>query len=168
MNAADVMTGPVVSVEPGATARTATALLVDHGFSALPVCDDEGRLVGTASGSDLLLAGLGRATGDLQVRQVMRAPVISAPLTASATDLVGAVSRIDLLRAHPGRRRARGAHRPGAARLRPRRALAGRRRGGQGGGPGRARRRGGTTRRDGPGAHCAGDHNRRRHHRDPR
>ncbi|GAA2696325.1 CBS domain-containing protein [Actinosynnema pretiosum subsp. pretiosum] len=79
----------MVSVEPGTTVRTATALLVDHGFSALPVSDADGRLVGIVSGSDLLLAGLGRTTGDLEVRQVMRAPVISAPLTASATDLAG-------------------------------------------------------------------------------
>ncbi|MGW4210368.1 CBS domain-containing protein [Lentzea sp. NPDC004789] len=63
MNAADVMTSPAVVVNPATTVRAASALLGDHGFSALPVVDDEGGLVGIVSGADLLPAGMTPATG---------------------------------------------------------------------------------------------------------
>lgn len=118
MNAADVMTRPVYTVEPSTTMRAASAILVDHGFSALPVVGPGGLLVGIVSGSDLLLANLehGAAT---TVGQVMTTRVTSAPLTATPAELasamlgqrlrclpvadargavVGVVSRSDLLR----------------------------------------------------------------------
>ncbi|MBP2335710.1 CBS domain-containing protein [Saccharothrix coeruleofusca] len=90
MNAADVMTRPVVSVTPATTVRTASALLVDHGFAALPVVDVQKHLVGIVSGADLLVASLGRDAA-ATVRQVMTAPVVSAPLTATPAELAGAV-----------------------------------------------------------------------------
>ncbi|QFZ19667.1 CBS domain-containing protein [Saccharothrix syringae] len=89
MNAADVMTRPVYTVEPTVTVRAASALLVDHGFSALPVVEPGGLLVGIVSGSDLLVANLERAA--TTVDRIMTAPVISAPLTASPTELASAV-----------------------------------------------------------------------------
>ncbi|HEX8866078.1 MAG TPA: CBS domain-containing protein [Lentzea sp.] len=119
MNAADVMTSPPVVVNPDTTVRTASALLGDHGFSALPVVDDEGRLVGIVSGADLLLAGMSRETANGPVARVMRQSVISAPTSATPAELtstmlsqrlrclpivadgqllVGVVSRSDLLR----------------------------------------------------------------------
>jgi CBS-domain-containing membrane protein len=119
MNAADVMSSPAVSVNPGTTVRAASAMLGDHGFSALPVVDDEGRLVGIVSGADLLLAGMSPETANSPVARVMRGSVISAPVTATPAELtatmlsqrlrclpivaegqvlVGVVSRSDLLR----------------------------------------------------------------------
>ncbi|MGW4213556.1 CBS domain-containing protein [Lentzea sp. NPDC004789] len=119
MNAADVMTSPAVVVNPATTVRAASALLGDHGFSALPVVDDEGRLVGIVSGADLLLAGMTPETGNGPVARVMRKSVISAPMSATPAELtttmlsqrlrclpivtegqrlVGVVSRSDLLR----------------------------------------------------------------------
>ncbi len=119
MNAADVMTSPAVSVSPATTVREAGALLGDHGFSALPVVDEENGLVGIVSGADLLLAGMNPATANGPVSRVMRRPVISAPITATPAELtatmlsqrlrclpvvaegqalVGVVSRSDLLR----------------------------------------------------------------------
>ncbi len=119
MNAADVMTSPAVVVNPATSVRSASALLGDHGFSALPVVDDEGRLVGIVSGADLLLAGTTPAMANGPVSRVMRRPVISAPTTATPSELtatmlshrlrclpivadgqslVGVVSRSDLLR----------------------------------------------------------------------
>ncbi|MBB5801196.1 CBS domain-containing protein [Saccharothrix ecbatanensis] len=118
MNAVDVMTRPVYTVEPSTTVRAASAVLVDHGFSALPVVGPGGLLVGVVSGSDLLLANLelGVAT---TVGQVMTTKVASARLTATPSELasamlghrlrclpvvdargvvVGVVSRSDLLR----------------------------------------------------------------------
>ena len=46
MKAAEVMTTDVVSVRPNATATEIAALLLEKQISALPVIDDEGRLVG--------------------------------------------------------------------------------------------------------------------------
>jgi len=119
MNAADVMTSPAVVVNPFTTIRSASAVLGERGFSALPVVDDEGRLVGIVSGADLLLAGTTPATANGPVSRVMRRPVISASTTATPSELtatmlsqrlrclpivtngqtlVGVVSRSDLLR----------------------------------------------------------------------
>jgi CBS domain-containing protein len=119
MNAADVMSSPAVAVSPATAVRAASAMLGDHGFSALPVVDDEGRLVGIVSGADLLLAGMSPETVNSPVSRVMRRSVISAPSTASPSELtsimlsqrlrclpivaegqvlVGVVSRSDLLR----------------------------------------------------------------------
>ncbi|NUT52166.1 MAG: CBS domain-containing protein [Saccharothrix sp.] len=88
MNAADVMSRPVYTVQPTTTVRAASALLIDHGFSALPVVDPGGGLVGIVSGSDLLVASIDRAT---TVDQVMTSPAISAPLTASPSELASAM-----------------------------------------------------------------------------
>ncbi|MDX8147635.1 CBS domain-containing protein [Lentzea sp. BCCO 10_0061] len=119
MNAADVMSSPAVSVNPVTTVRAASAVLGDHGFAALPVVDDEGRLMGVVSGVDLLPAGMSPETAHSPVARVMRGSVISAPVTASPAELtatmlsqrlrclpivtegqvlVGVVSRSDLLR----------------------------------------------------------------------
>jgi CBS domain-containing protein len=119
MNAADVMTSPAVVVNPTTTVRSASAILGEHGFSALPVVDDEGTLVGIVSGADLLLAGTTPAMANGPVSRVMRRPVISAPMTATPAEmtatmlsrrlrclpivadgevLLGVVSRSDLLR----------------------------------------------------------------------
>lgn len=113
------MTSPAVVVNPATTVRSAGATLGEHGFSALPVVDGEGRLVGIVSGADLLLASRTPTTADRPVSEVMRRPVISAPTTATPSELtatmlsqrlrclpivtdgqmlVGVVSRSDLLR----------------------------------------------------------------------
>jgi CBS domain-containing protein len=85
MNAADVMTRPVYTVEPTTTVRAASALLVDHGVSALPVVAD-GALVGIVSGTDLLVANLERAA-TTTVGRVMTTEVVSANLTATPSEL---------------------------------------------------------------------------------
>lgn len=90
MNAADVMTRPVYTVEPSTTVRAASAVLVDHGFSALPVVGPGGLLVGIVSGSDLLLANLEQGVATT-VEQVMTTKVTSAPLTATPSELASAM-----------------------------------------------------------------------------
>ena len=55
MLARDVMTCPVISTLMGTSVTEATHLLIDNGFTALPVIDDEdGRLVGIITEADLL------------------------------------------------------------------------------------------------------------------
>ncbi|WP_280247914.1 CBS domain-containing protein [Nocardia abscessus] len=117
MYARDVLSRPVVTARPETPLSQATALLTAHGFAALPVVDEQGRVVGMLAESDALAAdpGIGTAT----VEQVMSAPVeVVTPGTDTATIasrmltgqlrsmpvveaglLVGIVSRRDLLRA---------------------------------------------------------------------
>jgi CBS domain-containing protein len=54
MNAADMMTSPVLTIGPDATVRDAAWTMLTHRISALPVLDGQGRLVGIVSEGDLL------------------------------------------------------------------------------------------------------------------
>ncbi len=54
MKARDVMTSPVITLRPDAPVPAAAALLCSHGFTAAPVVDAGGRLVGIASEADLV------------------------------------------------------------------------------------------------------------------
>src|SRR5579863_3898265 len=54
MNAADVMTQPVISVTPETTIAEAARLLLDNRISGLPVVDPDGTVVGVVTESDLL------------------------------------------------------------------------------------------------------------------
>jgi CBS domain-containing protein len=54
MQAKDVMTRGIVTVEPEATVREIAALLADKGISAVPVVDDGGALLGIVSEGDLI------------------------------------------------------------------------------------------------------------------
>jgi CBS domain-containing protein len=54
MRARDVMTSPVITVRAGATVQEAAALLAERGFTALPVVDEEDRLVGIVTEADLV------------------------------------------------------------------------------------------------------------------
>lgn len=54
MRAEDIMSSPVVTVRPGTPAKAATSLLASYGFTALPVVDEEDRLVGIVTEADLI------------------------------------------------------------------------------------------------------------------
>lgn len=54
MNAADMMTSPVVTIGPEATVRDAAWTLLTNRISAVPVLDGQGRLVGIVSEGDLV------------------------------------------------------------------------------------------------------------------
>lgn len=54
MQARDIMSSPVVSVTPDMTVKYAANLLSGHGFTALPVLDGDGRLVGVVTEADLV------------------------------------------------------------------------------------------------------------------
>jgi CBS domain-containing protein len=54
MRARDVMSRPVVFLRPRVPADVAAALLVAHGFTAAPVVDDDGRVIGIATEKDLV------------------------------------------------------------------------------------------------------------------
>jgi CBS domain-containing protein len=50
----DVMSSPVISVRPHVPVGGAAALLVSHGFTAVPVVDAEGRLRGLVTEAELM------------------------------------------------------------------------------------------------------------------
>ena len=54
MNAADMMSSPVVTIGPESTVRDAAWTMLTHRISAIPVLDRLGRLVGVISEGDLL------------------------------------------------------------------------------------------------------------------
>jgi CBS domain-containing protein len=101
----DVMTTAVVTVQPKTRVKRAIQLLHEHQITALPVVDDEGRLVGVLSEADVLRGALlpDRRTREIPVRiegrttpllvdDVMTAHPMSvaadADLAAAATVLV--------------------------------------------------------------------------------
>ena len=120
MRARDIMTSPVITVTPDVPIRVAAALMVSHGFTALPVVDGGRRLVGIVTEADLLR---GRYTdgepGDAPVGDVLTTPVCGVDPTAPVgllarvmveegircvpvldeLRLVGVVTRHDLVRA---------------------------------------------------------------------
>lgn len=53
MRARDIMTAPVITVRPETTVKAAAALLAEHGFTALPVLDDD-RLIGIVTEADVV------------------------------------------------------------------------------------------------------------------
>jgi CBS-domain-containing membrane protein len=54
VQARDVMTREVVTVGPETSVKDAAAVLADRGFAALPVVDEEDRLLGTVAEADVL------------------------------------------------------------------------------------------------------------------
>ncbi|KDN21530.1 CBS domain-containing protein [Amycolatopsis rifamycinica] len=54
MRARDLMTAPVITVHPWTSAKEAAELLSMHGFTALPVVDDDDRLIGIVTEADLI------------------------------------------------------------------------------------------------------------------
>ena len=120
MRARDIMTSPVIAVTPEVPVREAAALLVSHGFTAVPVVDDEERLIGIVTEADLVRGRYAEGvSGDTVVGSVMTTPVFgmgpSVPVVLIArvmvddrvrcvpivdgSRLVGVVTRRDLVRA---------------------------------------------------------------------
>ncbi|MFZ3468733.1 CBS domain-containing protein [Streptomyces sp. 4.24] len=109
----EVMTADVVSVDRSATFREIAKLLADHDVTGLPVVDEDDRVVGVVSESDLL------ARKALTAADIMSAPAVTVhaqesvseagqlmtrlglqrlPVTDEQERLIGIVTRRDLLR----------------------------------------------------------------------
>jgi CBS domain-containing protein len=95
------MTREVVTVGPGTSAKYAAELMAERGFAALPVVDEDGRLVGIVAEADVLRdrmpadprlhlrrdAGVPEAAPSLLVRGVMTPRVRSVDTTADVADV---------------------------------------------------------------------------------
>src|SRR6478672_6890497 len=124
MKAVEIMSTPAVSVTARTSVRRASIILREHGFSALPVIDHVGTLVGVVSEADLIkdrFSGDADAARELPaetVGEVMTTPPVFVEQAASletiadqmtsghrrsipvvdGSKLVGVISRSDLLR----------------------------------------------------------------------
>ncbi len=110
MKARDVMVAPVITVRPTSLVRDAARLLIQHRISAVPVVDDNGKVVGIVSEGDLMrrvetgtehhkswllrvLAGEVIAASDYtksharKVGDVMTRDVVSAPADTPIRDI---------------------------------------------------------------------------------
>jgi CBS-domain-containing membrane protein len=86
------MTRPVVTVGPDTSIRTAAELLTSRGFTALPVVDGEGELVGIVTEVDLLRERL---------HHDPRSPLLAAELTRMAPQTVSQVMTTEVVTAQP-------------------------------------------------------------------
>ena len=116
MKVRQVMSVNPVTVHPDTTVRTALGLLAAHAITTLPVIDAGGRIVGVVGEGDLIGANGPHAVVD---RVMSRAPVVvypetgldevgsvlksarirSIPVVDTADQVVGMVSRSDVVRA---------------------------------------------------------------------
>jgi CBS domain-containing protein len=83
MRARDIMTSPVITVTPAVPLKGAAALMVSHGFTALPVVDDDKHLVGIVTEADLVRGKYLEETGTV-VADVMTAPAVAMDAAAPA------------------------------------------------------------------------------------
>jgi CBS domain-containing protein len=98
MRAKDLMTRPVVTVTTETTAKRAAKILAERGFTALPVVDDDGCLIGIVTEADLIRdrfpqdirsAGHpdGRSEPGTTVAAVMTSPAIGMSPGADLTEV---------------------------------------------------------------------------------
>jgi CBS-domain-containing membrane protein len=105
MRVRDIMTSPVITVRPETGIKQAAGLLASHGFTALPVVDDEDRLVGIVTEADLvrdrippdprahIRPGYRPATGAVSatVGEVMTSPVVAMGPGTDVAELAAAL-----------------------------------------------------------------------------
>lgn len=95
MRARDIMTAPVITVRPETTIKEAAALLAGHGFTALPVLDEDDRLIGIVTEADLVRDRVPRDPRAL----IHPGP---APSTGPVTTAVGEVMTTPVTAMGPG------------------------------------------------------------------
>ena len=89
-SAADLMTAPAVVVTPTATTAAAARLMDEHQIKRLPVVDEDGRLVGVVSRSDLLWPFL---RGDESILDEIRDEVILRTMWIDPNTIAVSVQR---------------------------------------------------------------------------
>lgn len=75
----DLMKRDVASIAPDATIEVAAQLMVERNVGFLPVCDADGRAIGTVTDRDIAIRAVaaGKAPSECMVREVMTEEVIA-------------------------------------------------------------------------------------------
>ncbi|MEU2348488.1 CBS domain-containing protein [Modestobacter sp. NPDC049651] len=102
MQARDVMTRDVVTVGPDTSARYAAEVLAERGFAALPVVDDDGRLVGIVTEADVLRDRLPQDPRlhlrRSEIAAVPPSPLVRGVMTARARTVLATADVADVAR----------------------------------------------------------------------
>jgi len=96
--AADIMTSNVITVKKDVILTEAIALLLRWHISALPVVDDEGKMVGIISEIDLVNLTFDGNAADTIVEEVMVTDIVSFNSNTELADLVQTFSKKHLRR----------------------------------------------------------------------
>ncbi|WP_433683559.1 CBS domain-containing protein [Nocardia sp. CA-119907] len=84
MRMCEVMQRPIVAVRHNNAAREAALMLAESGYAALPILDQDDRLIGVVTSGDLLRAG---ELSD-PVTAVMTAPAVAVPGSAALAEVM--------------------------------------------------------------------------------
>jgi CBS domain-containing protein len=96
MRACDVLSVPPVTFRLDVTIRNAVDTLADHGISVAPVADDDGRLIGIVSDTELLDDWLANRAGSRTVADVLTRTVVTLPTTAELSEVASAMLLYDV------------------------------------------------------------------------
>ncbi|MFD0265585.1 CBS domain-containing protein [Streptomyces sp. NPDC127106] len=95
---ADLMTDEVVSVTPGTTFKDVAKLLAQYDISGVPVLDDEDRVVGVVSQTDVLEHAAPGPDAPRQDRGTARPPTAGGIMTAPAVTVHAEATAADAAR----------------------------------------------------------------------
>lgn len=100
MKLRDVMTNPVIRIHPDETVAVAARTLTHYNIGILPVCGNDGRVVGLVTDRDLVTRCLasGRSPGNTPVRDVMTTKIISVQPDMDAVLAAGLMGREQIRR----------------------------------------------------------------------
>ena len=100
MKLREVMTNTVVRIHPDETVAVAARTLAHYNIGILPVCGNDGRVVGLLTDRDLVTRCLasGRSPANTPVRDVMTSKVVSATPDMDASLAAGLMGREQIRR----------------------------------------------------------------------
>ena len=100
MKLREVMTSTVVRIHPDETVAVAARTLAHYNIGILPVCGNDGRVVGLLTDRDLVTRCLasGRSPANTPVRDVMTSKIVSATPDMDATQAAGLMGREQIRR----------------------------------------------------------------------
>ena len=100
MKLREVMTQPVIRINPDESVAVAARTLAHYNIGSLPVCGNDGRICGLITDRDLVTrcVAAGRSAANTPVRDVMTAQVISARPDLDVSEAAGLMGREQIRR----------------------------------------------------------------------
>lgn len=100
MKLREIMTNPVIRIQPEESVAVAARTLSHYNIGILPVCGSDGRLCGLVTDRDLVIRCIaaGKAPGNTTVREVMTTQVISVRPDMESSAAAGIMGREQIRR----------------------------------------------------------------------